>query len=40
FIAIAAQLIGILLIAAFLLIPAASARLISKTPMQMIIVAT
>ncbi|WP_214303420.1 metal ABC transporter permease [Wolbachia endosymbiont of Erebia cassioides] len=40
FIAISAQLIGILLIAAFLLIPAASARLISKTPMQMIIVAT
>ncbi|WP_168463928.1 metal ABC transporter permease [Wolbachia endosymbiont of Ctenocephalides felis wCfeT] len=40
FIAVAAQLIGILLIAAFLLIPAASARLISKTPMQMIIVAT
>uniref|UniRef100_A0AAU7YKX0 High-affinity zinc uptake system membrane protein ZnuB n=1 Tax=Wolbachia endosymbiont of Oeneis ivallda TaxID=3171168 RepID=A0AAU7YKX0_9RICK len=40
FIAISSQLIGILLIAAFLLIPAASARLISKTPMQMIIVAT
>lgn len=40
FIAISAQLIGILLIAAFLLIPAASARLISKTPMQMIIIAT
>ncbi|WCR53808.1 MAG: High-affinity zinc uptake system membrane protein ZnuB [Wolbachia endosymbiont of Ctenocephalides orientis wCori] len=40
FIAVSAQLIGILLIAAFLLIPAASARLISKTPMQMIIVAT
>ncbi|APR98390.1 metal ABC transporter permease [Wolbachia endosymbiont of Folsomia candida] len=40
FIAIAAQSIGILLIAAFLLIPAASARLISKTPMQMIIIAT
>ncbi|WP_068651358.1 metal ABC transporter permease [Wolbachia endosymbiont of Trichogramma pretiosum] len=40
FIAISAQLIGILLIAAFLLIPAASARLISKTPMQMIVVAT
>ncbi|MDD9331764.1 MAG: metal ABC transporter permease [Wolbachia sp.] len=40
FMAIAAQLIGILLIAAFLLIPAASARLISKTPMQMIVVAT
>ncbi|OWZ24980.1 metal ABC transporter permease [Wolbachia endosymbiont of Wuchereria bancrofti] len=40
FIAASAQLIGILLIAAFLLIPAASSRLISKTPMQMIIVAT
>ncbi|KDB19613.1 metal ABC transporter permease [Wolbachia endosymbiont of Glossina morsitans morsitans] len=40
FIAIAAKLIGILLVAAFLLIPAASARLISKTPMEMIIVAT
>lgn len=40
FIAVSAQLIGILLIAAFLLIPAASARLISNTPMQMIIVAT
>ncbi|NSM56119.1 metal ABC transporter permease [Wolbachia endosymbiont of Atemnus politus] len=40
FIAVSAQLIGILLIAAFLLIPAASARLISKTPIQMIIVAT
>ncbi|NUY39515.1 metal ABC transporter permease [Wolbachia endosymbiont of Litomosoides brasiliensis] len=40
FTAVSAQLIGILLIAAFLLIPAASARLISKTPMQMIIVAT
>lgn len=40
FIAIAAQLIGILLIAAFLLIPAASARLISKTPLQMIIIST
>lgn len=40
FIAVSAQLIGILLIAAFLLIPAASARLISKTPMQMIAVAT
>ncbi|MDG7052511.1 MAG: metal ABC transporter permease [Wolbachia endosymbiont of Alcedoecus sp.] len=40
FIAVSAQLIGILLIAAFLLIPAASARLISKTPMQMVIIAT
>lgn len=40
FIAISAQLIGILLIAAFLLIPAASARLISKTPMQMVLIAT
>ncbi|WCR58279.1 metal ABC transporter permease [Wolbachia endosymbiont of Ctenocephalides felis wCfeJ] len=40
FIAVSAQLIGILLIAAFLLIPASSARLISKTPMQMIIIAT
>ncbi|MDM8335789.1 metal ABC transporter permease [Wolbachia pipientis] len=40
FIAVSAQLMGILLIAAFLLIPAASARLISKTPMQMVIVAT
>ncbi|UWI83301.1 metal ABC transporter permease [Wolbachia endosymbiont of Howardula sp.] len=40
FIAISAQLIGVLLIAAFLLIPAASARLIAKTPIQMIIIAT
>ncbi|QKX02972.1 metal ABC transporter permease [Wolbachia endosymbiont of Litomosoides sigmodontis] len=40
FTAVSAQLIGILLIAAFLLIPAASARLVSKTPMQMIIIAT
>ncbi|CCF78404.1 ABC-type Mn2+Zn2+ transport system permease component [Wolbachia endosymbiont of Onchocerca ochengi] len=40
FIAVSAQLIGILLIAAFLLIPASSARLISKTPVQMIIAAT
>ena len=40
FIAISAQLIGILLIAAFLLIPAASARLISKTPVQMVMFAT
>ncbi|MDG7055956.1 MAG: metal ABC transporter permease [Wolbachia endosymbiont of Meromenopon meropis] len=40
FIAVSAQLIGILLIAAFLLIPAASARLISKTPIQMIVIAT
>ncbi|OEY86947.1 iron ABC transporter [Wolbachia pipientis] len=40
FIAISAQLIGILLISAFLLIPAASARLVSRTPMQMVIMAT
>lgn len=40
FIAVAAQLIGILLITAFLLIPAAAARLIAKTPTQMIIIAT
>ncbi|WFW29486.1 MAG: metal ABC transporter permease [Wolbachia endosymbiont of Menacanthus eurysternus] len=40
FIAISSQLIGILLIAAFLLIPSASARLISKTPTQMIIIST
>ncbi len=40
FIAVAAQLIGILLITAFLLIPAAAARLVTKTPMQMIFVAT
>lgn len=40
FIAISAQLIGILLISAFLLIPAAAARLLSKTPIQMVIIAT
>ncbi|MDN5247624.1 MAG: metal ABC transporter permease [Wolbachia endosymbiont of Tyrophagus putrescentiae] len=40
FIAIAAQLIGILLISAFLLIPAASARLVSQNPTQMVVVAT
>ncbi len=40
FIAISAQLIGILLISAFLLIPSASARLVSQTPIQMVIVAT
>ncbi|QKX02306.1 metal ABC transporter permease [Wolbachia endosymbiont of Dirofilaria (Dirofilaria) immitis] len=40
FIAVSAQLIGILLVAAFLLIPASSARLISKTPVQMVVVAT
>ncbi|WP_339046692.1 metal ABC transporter permease [Candidatus Mesenet endosymbiont of Agriotes lineatus] len=40
FIAVAAQLIGILLITAFLLIPAAAARLVTKTPIQMIIIAT
>ncbi|QKX01727.1 metal ABC transporter permease [Wolbachia endosymbiont of Cruorifilaria tuberocauda] len=40
FIAVSAQLIGILLISAFLLIPASSARLISKTPIQMIVTAT
>ncbi len=40
FIAISAQLIGILLISGFLLIPSASARLVSQTPMQMVIIAT
>ena len=40
FIAFAAQLVGILLITAFLVIPAAAARLISKTPLQMIIIST
>ncbi|WP_333023191.1 metal ABC transporter permease [Wolbachia endosymbiont of Pentidionis agamae] len=40
FIAISAQLIGILLISAFLLIPSASARLLAKTPTEMIVLAT
>ena len=40
FIAFAAQLVGILLITAFLVIPAAAARLISKTPLHMIIIST
>ncbi|AHC39290.1 metal ABC transporter permease [Ehrlichia muris] len=40
FIAFAAQLVGILLITAFLVIPAATARLVSKTPLQMIIIST
>ena len=40
FIAFAAQLVGILLITAFLVIPAAAARLISKTPLHMIVIST
>ncbi|QGR02572.1 metal ABC transporter permease [Ehrlichia ruminantium] len=40
FIAFAAQLVGVLLITAFLVIPAASARFISKTPLQMIVIST
>ena len=40
FIAFAAQLVGVLLITAFLVIPAAAARFISKTPLQMIIIST
>ncbi|KJV68962.1 metal ABC transporter permease [Candidatus Neoehrlichia procyonis] len=40
FIAFYTQLVGILLITAFLVIPAAGARLITSTPVQMIIVAT
>ncbi|QXK91879.1 metal ABC transporter permease [Neoehrlichia mikurensis] len=40
FIAFYTQLVGILLITAFLVIPAAGARLITSTPMQMMVAAT
>lgn len=38
-VALAMQVVGVLLVASFLIIPAASARRLSKTPLQMLIIA-